>query len=284
MRKPRNLNTPKSSIHQHKPSPIIHRILFLLIAVGTQACSVIADSPASSRNSNTPNIPYCITGSQTVNEPLFTQGLLLHNNLLYTSGGGYGKSKLRWENLQTKEKHQIDLPNHWFAEGIALTPQGLWLLTWKQGIASLRHPKTLQEIKRANYKGQGWGLTYTGTQLVMSNGSDKLYFRNPETFKLEKVLKVTENGKATKQLNELEFIDGSIYANIWRSDKILKISTKTGKVEGTINLEEISKRHKEQGVLNGIAWSKKIKEIVITGKNWKNRYKLKRKPEILCTQ
>lgn len=246
---------------------------FILVTFTTLSSGCLFTATPASQAS--PSIPFCITGSETVKQPVFTQGLVQTDKYRYVSGGGYGKSTLQKQNIHTGDIVSIKLPENWFSEGIALTPEGLWLLTWKKGIASLRDRNTLKEIKRVKYRGQGWGLATSPTHLIMSNGSAELQLRNPNTFTLEKTMTVTENGTPVSRLNELEYIDGYLYANIWRKKYIVKIDINTGYVLRRIDLSKITLKHKDQGVTNGISWSSKHNSLTVTGKNWDSLYHLK---------
>lgn len=218
---------------------------------------------------------YRIVGSLPRDPALFTQGLLLEGHSLYESGGLYGRSSLHYRNLSNSRAVAIALPGEWFAEGIAMTPQGLWLVTWREGLASLRDPHTLEEIKRVGYPGEGWGLAFDGQQLILSDGSDTLRFYSPHSFQLLAKRRVTLNGRPLRRLNELEWVDGQLYANIFEDSRIVRIDPGSGAVTGVLNLGPLARHHRNNGVLNGIAWHAAKQELWVTGKNWPALYRLK---------
>ena len=203
---------------------------------------------------------------------LFTQGFEINDGIVVESSGLYGKSLLRRYTLSTgKLINQVKLPGHLFAEGLTQLNGSLYLLTWKAGIAQVYDSKSLTKLKTINYSGQGWGLTNNGSQLIMSNGSHKLVFRDPNNFEIKRAIDVFENGKAIRNLNELEWVKGKIYANIWNSSDVVIISPTDGKVLQRINLQKLHKAANAMGtnqVLNGIAYDKANQKLYVTGKNW----------------
>lgn len=209
----------------------------------------------------------------------FTQGLVLgENNTLFESSGNYGKSHL--VRLEPGSGHRVaartDLPAYLFAEGLTLHADALYLLTWKAGVCFLYDPKTLQKLGRLEYYGQGWGLTSNGRQLIMSNGSQELSFRNARTFETESTLNVTLNGRALTRLNELEWVNGLIYANIWYEDTIVAIDPVSGRVVEQVDLSALRNyEHKSADALNGIAYKPESNTFLVTGKYWSQIYEIK---------
>lgn len=202
----------------------------------------------------------------------FTQGLVYANGVLYESSGLYGKSLILARNLQSNQiTLQRNLPANLFAEGLAFHNGSLYLLSWKAGKALKLNPKDLSPITEFNFKGEGWGLTSDGNNLIMSNGSAKLFFRNPNTFAIEKEILVHLDGKPLAQLNELEWITGFIWANIWQTDDIAVIDPKTGQVVNLFDYAYLRANlaiYRHIGVLNGIAWHADSKCLILTGKYW----------------
>jgi glutamine cyclotransferase len=209
----------------------------------------------------------------------YTQGLLFHKGEFYESTGREGKSTVRRVELATGKVLQSSrLAGNLFGEGLALVGDELFQLTWQNEIALVYDRDTLREKRRAGYKGEGWGLTYDGKHLILSNGSDVLQFLDPGTFKVQRRISVKLDGSALKDLNELEYVVGEIWANVWYVDGIARIDPKSGKVIGWIDLAKLwpaKDRPDRENVLNGIAYDEKDKRIFVTGKNWPKLYEIK---------
>ncbi|MCE3252219.1 MAG: glutaminyl-peptide cyclotransferase [Cellvibrio sp.] len=212
---------------------------------------------------------------------LFTQGLLVDGDHFYESSGLYNQSLLvsypiaepasQWAKISAPFTKKQVVPARFFAEGLALLGNKLYLLTWQEQTLLVYDKNTLNYQTSISYKGEGWGLASNGKQLIRSDGSDTLYFHNPDTFAVIKVLKVTHGGIPVTQLNELEFAQGFIWANIWYEDRIIKIDPQTGTVEGELNLGSLKQKltlNNSEQVLNGIAWDEKQHAFWVTGKNW----------------
>lgn len=201
----------------------------------------------------------------------FTQGLFLHDGKLYEGTGMERQSSLRRVDPATGiVEAQVSLPADEFGEGITLANGKIFQLTWKNGIAHVYDVATLKKTGDFKYSGEGWGLTFDGTHLIMSNGSDKLSFRDPATFKETSTIRVTAAGKPVMSLNELEYVDGFVYANIWRQEIIAKIDPATGAVRGVIDARGLLSPEERQGtdVMNGIAYDEATGNFLITGKYW----------------
>jgi glutamine cyclotransferase len=226
-------------------------------------------------------IPFEVLTERTHKPTLFTQGLLVDGDHFYESSGLYNQSLLvtypiaepasAWAKISAPFTKKQTIPARYFAEGLALLGDKLYLLTWQEQTLLIYDKTTLNYLESISYKGEGWGLTTDGKQLIRSDGSDTLYFHNATDFAVTKMLKVTDAGVAVSQLNELEFADGFLWANIWYKDRILKIDPATGHVVGEMNLAALKqnlKLNNSEQVLNGIAWDEKQKAFWITGKNW----------------
>jgi len=201
----------------------------------------------------------------------FTQGLLWHDGKLYESTGNYGRSSLREVRLQTGDViRQISLPGNLFAEGLAKVDRKLIQLTWREGIALVYDLSRLRESGRIQYGGEGWGLCYDGNWLVMSDGSDVLTYRDPNSMAIWKRLPVTFRGNPVKSLNELEYAQGAIYANVWQRMHIVRIEPRTGKVTSLVDASPLLARLKQppRDVLNGIAYAPERGTFFLTGKYW----------------
>jgi glutamine cyclotransferase len=210
----------------------------------------------------------------------FTQGLVYAgDDQFYESTGLNGESSLRRVELKTgKTLQRIDVPSEYFAEGLALVGDELLQLTWQHQLAFVYDRKTFKQKRTFPYKSEGWGIAYDGiSQLVMSDGSDTLTFLDPKTFTSGKTLRVMEAGQPISNLNELEWIDGEIWANVWQTDRIARISPKTGEVNAWIDLSTLYPRLQRMppaDVLNGIAYDKATRRIFITGKKWPSLYQI----------
>lgn len=201
----------------------------------------------------------------------FTQGLLLHEGVLYESTGLYGKSSLRRVDPTTGDVIQdLTVDPKIFAEGLALVDDKLIQITWKEKIALVYDAKSLEQVQQYAYEGEGWGLCHGGNHLYMSDGTHVLTVRDPKTFEVLSTVPVLVEGKPLVYLNELEYVDGSLYANIWQQDVIAKIDPTTGNVEAfVIATDLLTKEERRQAdVLNGIAYDPATKHFLITGKNW----------------
>lgn len=209
----------------------------------------------------------------------FTQGFVYRDGFLYESTGLYGKSSLRKTNPATgKVLAKANLPREFFGEGLTIIGESIYQLTWKSGQGFIYGRENLKRKGSFTYSTEGWGLTDDGTQLIMSDGTEKLYFLSPDSFEVTRVLSVKENGSAVAKLNELEYVEGKIYCNIWHSDDIVVVNSQSGMVEKRINLGQLRQRlslSNEAGVLNGIAWKSSSRTLLITGKNWSEVFEIK---------
>ncbi|HLW30578.1 MAG TPA: glutaminyl-peptide cyclotransferase [Brumimicrobium sp.] len=205
----------------------------------------------------------------------YTQGLEFDGDQLYEGTGGTGatgRSMVAKVDLNTgkiQEKRLLD--EKYFGEGITILGNKLYQLTWQEHTCFVYDKNTLEEIEKFTYTGEGWGLCNDGEQLIMSDGSERLYFRDPVTFGLKKSIEVYTNEGPVKGLNELEYINGKIYANIYTKNQMVIIDPKTGVVTGRIDASILALDYRKTGeVLNGIAYKKSTKQLFVTGKNWPN--------------
>lgn len=207
----------------------------------------------------------------------YTQGLLFSNGVLFESTGLNGRSTLREVDPKTgKVRRRIEVPQQYFAEGLALVDNRLIQLTWQNGVAFVYNLMTFQKMGELRYDGEGWGLCYDGKRLVMSDGSDLLLFRDPKTFAPQGQVNVTLAGQPVYQLNELECVNGAVYANVWQTDDILRIDPKTGRVTAVIDASGLLSAQEAQNaeVLNGIAYDPAKKTFLITGKLWPKMFEV----------
>jgi len=209
----------------------------------------------------------------------FTQGLLWHGGKLYESTGLEGQSTLREVDMGSGEvSRYLDLPDDVFAEGLARVGDHLWQITWKNHKAYRYRLSDFQREREVRYEGEGWGLCHDGTRLVMSDGSDTLTFRDPNSFEALGRIHVTKLGRPLTQINELECHDGSVYANVWQTDEIVRIDPGTGHVTASIDAGHLypeDDRYRDHAdVLNGIAWLPDAGHFLITGKLWPQTYEV----------
>lgn len=214
----------------------------------------------------------------------FTQGFELHDGVLYEGTGLYGESEIRTVRPRTGAViDRVALPEEFFGEGITVVGDRIWQLTWQEETAFLRDRETLAEIDRVEYEGEGWGLCHdtTADRLVMSNGSDMLTFRDPETFEPTSTIPVTLDGEPLRLLNELECVDGKVWANVWFSDEIYRIDPETGRVEAVVDASGLltDSEAADADVLNGIAAVPCEDTFLITGKLWPRSFLVRFVPE-----
>jgi glutamine cyclotransferase len=209
----------------------------------------------------------------------FTQGLVYVDGHLYESTGLNGHSSLRMVDLTTgRVLQQFDLPDRYFAEGLTNWGSTLIQLTWQAHTAFVYDQFSFRLLRTFHYKGEGWGLTQDGKNLIESDGSAELRFLEPSTFREIRHIVVTDGGGKVTQLNELEYIHGQIYANIWHSDRIARISPATGRVLGWIDLAGLlpkDERSNPEAVLNGIAYDAAHDRLFVTGKLWPKLFEIR---------
>jgi glutamine cyclotransferase len=238
-----------------------------------------ADSNNSESINEVPVYSYKVVNSYPHDPEAFTQGLAYEDGFIYEGTGLNGRSSIRKVELKTGRVLQNrNLPNRYFGEGLTIHDDKITELTWRSNVGFVYNKGNFALIKKFNYPTEGWGITYDGKNLVMSDGSDTLYFLDPKTYKETSRIKVTYEGRPVTRLNELEYVNGEIFANIWLTDFIARISPRTGKVTGWIDLRGLSDdfgfRSSDQ-VLNGIAYDKKGDRLFVTGKLWPKIYEIR---------
>lgn len=201
----------------------------------------------------------------------YTQGLFFHEGKLYESTGQYGSSSFRRVDLATgKVQERFGLNRKYFGEGSVILGDNLYLLTWDSKVAFIYDAATLKYKSTVAYPREGWGLTTDGKQLIASDGSSTIYFMTPE-MTVTRRISVNLNGRSMRMINELEYIDGKIWANVYMTDLILIIDPKDGSVEGVVDCSGLLDRKyytPQTDVLNGIAYDPQTDKIYLTGKNW----------------
>lgn len=202
----------------------------------------------------------------------FTQGLTFDEGKLYESTGGHGTSSVREIDLESGQiTRSRSLPRTYFGEGIACTDDAIFQLTWRAGRCFVRDKGTLAVQRSFQYEGEGWGLTFDGTHLIMSDGSATLRFIDPNSFRTVRTVDVIDDNGPVESINELEVVDGGILANIWQTDDIIRIEPASGRVIQRINLASLiphTERTSDDAVLNGIAFDPESQRLIVTGKLW----------------
>jgi glutamine cyclotransferase len=249
----------------------------LVIAAIVAAATCIAIANPTATNS-TPVLDYRVVNAYPHDKAAFTQGLAYDKGILFEGTGLYGQSTLRKVNLQTGTViERVRLPDLYFGEGIAIWNDRLVQLTWQSGRGFIYDKKSLRQISNFTYETEGWGITSDGERLIMSDGTDDLYFLDPETLIVTGKMEVKDGAHPVRGINELEYINGEIFANIWPTDKIAIISPQTGAVRAWIDLHGIlplEDRLRGVDVLNGIAYDALNDRIFVTGKLWSKLFEI----------
>lgn len=260
-------------------------LFFLLVVLGISACSYIPKykdgelGPSYPTPQSVPICTYRIVNTYAHDRAAFTEGLVFENGFIYEGTGLYGNSSIRKVDLETGEVLQINkLPDIYFGEGITICGDKLVQLTWQSKVGLVYDKNTLRLIRDFTYDTEGWGITYDGKRLIMSDGTSILYFLDPGTFTINGYIKVYDQGSPLTRLNELEFINGQVYANIWPTNKIAIIDPSNGHVTGWIDLSGLlasRQSTKPIDVLNGIAYDAENDRLFVTGKLWPWLFEIK---------
>jgi glutaminyl-peptide cyclotransferase len=246
--------------------------------------AVVNKSPSTS--AVVPRYGYDVIKSYPHDGRAFTQGLVYHDGFLYESTGQYGESTLRKVEIETgKVLQKHDVPREFFAEGIAMLNGRIYQLTWQSGVGFEYDENEFKLQREFRYSGEGWGLTTDGKLLYQSDGTHVIRVINPDKYETVRTVVVKlEDGRPLMSINELEWVKGEIWANVWHSERIGKpnhiarIDPESGKLLGWIDLSGISPDDSARGsenTLNGIAYDEKEDRIFVTGKNWKKLFEIK---------
>ena len=255
----------------------------LLLALPASAAAQ-SSGPAASSASPAPDTRPPVYGYEVVrtfpHDPTaFTQGLVIRDGVLLESTGRAPSSvrRVRLEDGVVLQKHE--LAPEYFGEGLTEIDGRLITLTWNNGVGFVWNTADLSQMSRFTYAGEGWGLTYDGSRLILSDGSAALRFLDPATFAETGRVAVTLNGRPVRQLNELEWIDGEVWANVWQTHYIVRIDPASGRVVGIIDLSGLlpagTIKDPNDDVLNGIAWDEKTRRLFVTGKNWPSLFEIR---------
>ena len=209
----------------------------------------------------------------------FTQGLIYKDGVLWEGTGQYGASSVRKVDLKTgKVLKMIPVPREFFGEGITVFKDKVFELTWQNNKGFIYAADDFAKLGEFKYAGEGWGLTHDSDSLIMSDGTNQIRFLDPETFAVRRTISVTENGRPLDELNELEYVKGEIYANVWQTDRIVRIDPKTGNLTGTVDLSGLlpeADRGADTDVLNGIAYDEAGDRLFVTGKMWPKLFEIR---------
>ena len=240
-----------------------------------------ANKPAE--NLVVPTQGYQIVGMWPHDTSAFTQGLIFIDGKMYESTGQEGRSSLRQVDLQTGVvAKKVNVPEPYFAEGITQLNGKIYQLTWMHQVGFIYDAQKLEKIGEFRYDGEGWGITTDGKSLIISDGSNRLRFLDPDSFRVVKTIAVLDGKTPVDELNELEYVNGEIYANIWHDQRIVTIDPQNGRVTGWIDLTGLLRPGDVQdpeAVLNGIAYDQASGRLFVTGKLWPRVFEIKLKPQ-----
>ena len=260
-----------AALERSRPLPPLSGSAQGIQAPSLQAPPQVAPTAQPERASAPRKLSWRVVKTIAHDRGAFLQGLLWDSGGFYESTGLEGRSSLRRLAADGRVLRNIPLPPQVFGEGLTAWKDSLIQISWKDGRAWKWDKATLASRGEWRYEGEGWGITSDGRELIMSNGSDTLAFRDPNTFQMRRSVRVTANGRPVRDLNELEFIGGRVWANVWQTDTIVLIDPKSGMVSAYLDLSGIlpaSVRNGTEDVLNGIAYDPATKRIWVSGKQW----------------
>lgn len=262
-------------------------VIYFLLSCRGNAGETTTTAEENNTNPAPPMLSYNIVKVYPHDTASFTEGLFLHDNALYESTGLEGQSKLRKINVETgKPEKEIKLDSMQFGEGISMIGNNIYQLTYTRHTVFVYDATTFKKIKEMTWPFEGWGMTTNGKELIISTGGSNLYFVTPDSFRITKQVNVTDNYGPVGNINELEYVNGTIYANLYKTNYILKIDPETGKVTGKLDLTGIldkssipydPRKYDENSgnVLNGIAFDSSKNSLYVTGKYWPALFEIK---------
>ena len=245
-------------------------------ATNTSSSNTKGEAPA---NGPVPKYGYEIVNIWPHDSNAFTQGLILLDGKLLESTGQEGFSSLRRVELESgKVLKKVDVPVPFFAEGITVLNGKVYQLTWQHGVGFIYDAQTFDLLGEFNFQGEGWGLTTDGQSLILSDGSDRLRFIDPTSFRVTKTIAVKDGSLPVRELNELEYVQGEVYANVWHDNRIATIDPQSGRVTAWIDLSGLMPKGElpnPEAVLNGIAYDQANDKLIVTGKLWPRVFEIK---------
>lgn len=272
-----NLNSKLKNLIVQNMESLRTNFIFSLLIILLVSCAKEKEQKTDAKKDPL-LIGYAVRTQWAHDTEAFVQGLVIHEGKLFESTG-QEKSWIGIIDINTgKPDKKVVLDNAYFGEGITILNNKIYQLTWQNKVGFIYDLKTFKKIGEFKYETEGWGLTHDGKNLIMSDGSDKVMYLDTVTLKPVKTLKVTDEHGPVKMLNELEYVEGFIMANVWETNLIVKIDPGSGKVVGRLDLSALSRdarmRHPQSEVLNGIAYHPTTKMLLVTGKNWPMIYVL----------
>jgi len=257
-----------------RPTALVRLLLVLL--------TVLSCTTERGSSKNAPTFGFEVVQSWPHDPGAFTQGLVYRDGRLYEGTGMNGESSLREVELATGAVlRRYPLARQYFGEGLTLLGGRIYQLTWRSQLGFIYDAEAFQLVGQFSYTGEGWGLTDDGTSLILSDGTSTLRFLDPTTFAVRRTVKVTDKGSEVSQLNELEYVKGELYANVWMRDLIARIDPATGRVTGWIDLTGLLRpedRTGKEDVLNGIAYDAANDRLLVTGKRWPKLFQIRLVP------
>ena len=248
----------------------------VLLSLATLNCQ---NNPTAAPGEKIPIYGYEVVHVYPHDAKAFTQGLVFHKGNFLESTGETGRSSLRRVEIDSGQVLQkVDVPPPYFAEGITLLKAKIYQLTWQHQLGFVYDALTFEQTGQFNYTGEGWGLTNDGQSLILSDGSNRLLFLDPDNFQVTRTIAVLDGEAPVREINELEFIKGEIYANIWHANRIARIDPQSGKVVGWIDLTGLlapGEVQDEEAVLNGIALDEASGRLFVTGKLWPKIFEIR---------
>ena len=253
-----------------------------IVACALAAAAALLPACTSSSSGAQPDLQPTVFPGYTVvakfpHDPsAYTQGFDFRREALFEGTGLNGRSSLRRVDLTTGEVlRQVDLAERFFGEGIVVLGRRVYQLTWQSERAFVYDRRTFRRLRRFSYVGEGWGLTHDGTRLIMSDGTSTIDFRDPETFEVIDTLEVTEGGEPVSSLNELEWVNGEIFANVYPTNDVVRIDPETGEVTGHLDMTPLKEQEPNGEVPNGIAYMGGEDRLFVTGKLWSWVYEIR---------
>jgi glutamine cyclotransferase len=242
----------------------------LCLAAGGAACDSFGDTGEPIHWS------YRVVNVYPHDPNAFTQGLVVHEGQLYEGTGLEGESSLRRVDLASgRVDRRRALDDRYFGEGIAILDRRIYQLTWQSRVGFIYDLETFERLGTFAYEGEGWGLTHDGDELIMSDGTPVVRFLDPDTLEVTRTITVRDGDTPVGELNELEYIEGEVWANVWRTDRIVRFDPADGRVVGWVDFGDLyPRRAANADVLNGIAYDADAERIFITGKNWPQLYEI----------
>jgi glutamine cyclotransferase len=257
-------------------------LLLTVLIAGIIACLGSSTAKQVATGATAEGIPvysYQVVNSWPHDIEAYTQGLVFHDGVLFESTGLRGSSSLRRVELKTgKVKKKLEVAREYFAEGMTIFHDKIFQLTWQSHKGFVYDLKKFRQEGEFAYKGEGWGLTHDDHSLILSDGTNRIRFLDPSSFEVQRTITVYDNGEPLTDLNELEYIKGEIYANIWKTDRIVRLDPATGKINAWIDMTGLHHEGNDpdsENCLNGIAYDAGNDRLFVTGKRWPKLFEIR---------